>query len=63
MEQRTNAVLLKEDVKVALRPKASESGLVKREEIGKVVRNRALELKDAANRALSVDGSSTLIGS
>ncbi|KAF3440076.1 hypothetical protein FNV43_RR18354 [Rhamnella rubrinervis] len=70
-EQKMTAVMLVEDVKVALRPKANENGLVGREEIAKVVKDliegeegkrlgqRMRELKDAANRALSKDGSST----
>ncbi|XP_015887659.3 hydroquinone glucosyltransferase-like [Ziziphus jujuba] len=70
-EQEMNAVMLVEVLKVALRPKASESGLIGREEIVKVVKGliegeegkrlgqRMNDLKDAANRALSKDGSST----
>ena len=66
-----NAVLLAEDLKVALRPKANEKGLVDREEIAKVVKglmvgeegkkvhSRMKDLKDAAEKALSADGSST----
>ena len=37
-EQRMNAVMLTEDLKVALRPKANENGLVEREEVAKVAR-------------------------
>ncbi|XP_073288726.1 hydroquinone glucosyltransferase-like [Primulina huaijiensis] len=69
-EQRMNAVLLNEDVKVALRPKVGENGLVGRVDIanvvknlvegeeGKVIRNRMKDLKDAAARVLTEDGSS-----
>ena len=70
-EQRMNAVLLAEDLKVAIRPKANYKGLVDREEIAKVVKglmvgeegkkvhSRMKDLKDAAENALSADGSST----
>lgn len=70
-EQRMNAVLLVEDLKVALRPEAGEKGLVNREEIAKVVKglmvgeegkrvhSRVKDLKMAADKALSVEGSST----
>ena len=70
-EQRMNAVLLAEDLKVAIRPKANDKGLVDREEIAKVVKglmvgeegkkvhSRMKDLKDAAEKALSADGSST----
>ncbi|KAM3733240.1 hypothetical protein ACB098_11G120200 [Castanea mollissima] len=70
-EQRMNAVLLAEDLKVALRPKANEKGLVDQEEIAKVVKglmvgeegkkvhSRMKDLKDAAEKALSAEGSST----
>ncbi|CAN4108389.1 unnamed protein product [Withania somnifera] len=71
-EQRMNAVMLTEDIKVALRPKANEeNGLVGRLEIakavkrlmegeeGKGVRSRMRDLKDAAAKVLSDDGSST----
>ena len=70
-EQKMNAVLLAEDLKVALRPKANEKGLVDREEIAKVVkglmvgeegkkiRNRMKDIKIAAEKALNADGSST----
>ena len=69
-EQKMNAIQLTEDVKVALRPKVTESGLVGREEIARVVkclmegeegkrlRKRAKELSDAAGRALGPGGSS-----
>lgn len=70
-EQKMNAVLLTEDLKVALRPKARENGLIGREEIGRVVkglmegeegkklRSRMRELKDSASAALAEDGSSS----
>lgn len=70
-EQKMNAVMLAEDLKVALRPKADENGMVGRVEItnmvkrlmegeeGKRLRSRMKELKDAAARVLSQDGSST----
>lgn len=69
-EQRMNAVLLNEDVKVALRPKVGENGLVGRVDIanvvknlvegeeGKGIRNRTRDLKDAAARVLGGNGSS-----
>ncbi|KAB1225259.1 Hydroquinone glucosyltransferase [Morella rubra] len=69
-EQRMNAVVLTEDLKVALRPKANEEGLIEREEIarvikdlmaseeGKRVQNRMKDLKIAAEKALTGDGSS-----
>ncbi|KAL4599766.1 hypothetical protein ACB092_11G150100 [Castanea dentata] len=70
-KQRLNAVLLDEDLKVALRPKANEKGLMDREEIAKVIKGLMVRvegkkvkshmkgLKIAAERALSADGSST----
>ncbi|KAK0582500.1 hypothetical protein LWI29_026237 [Acer saccharum] len=70
-EQKMNAVMLTEDIELALRPKASENGLFGRDEIarvvkgliegeeGKRVRNRMKDLKDAAAKVLSDDGSST----
>ncbi|KAK4415862.1 Hydroquinone glucosyltransferase [Sesamum alatum] len=70
-EQKMNAVLLHEDVKVALRPKVGENGLVGRDEIanvvkclmegleGKEIRSRVRYLKDAAANVLSENGSST----
>ncbi|KAF8032474.1 hypothetical protein BT93_D1399 [Corymbia citriodora subsp. variegata] len=71
-EQRMNALMLTQDVKVALRPRAdAESGLVGRDEVARVVkglmegeegswvRNRMIELKDAAAKVLGDDGSST----
>jgi hydroquinone glucosyltransferase len=70
-EQKMNAFMLAQDVGVALRPKAKENGIVGKEEIanvveslmegeeGKRIRNKMKNLKDAASRALSEDGSST----
>ncbi|XP_076890696.1 hydroquinone glucosyltransferase-like [Bidens hawaiensis] len=70
-EQKMNAVSLTEGIKVALRPKADENGLVGRVEIarvvkgllegeeGKPIRSRIRELKEAAANVLSKDGSST----
>ncbi|KAM3685430.1 hypothetical protein ACJW31_11G116600 [Castanea mollissima] len=70
-KQRLNAVLLDEDLKVALRPKANEKGLMDREEIAKVIKGLMVRvegkkvkshmkgLKIAAEKALSADGSST----
>ncbi|VFQ82033.1 unnamed protein product [Cuscuta campestris] len=69
-EQRMNAVMLIEDLKVALRPKIREDGVVGRDEIGdtikaliqgdeaKEVRKRMRELKEAAHRVFGPDGSS-----
>ncbi|KAK1364251.1 Glycosyltransferase [Heracleum sosnowskyi] len=70
-EQKTNAVMLTEDLKVALRPHVGENNLVGRVEIAKVVKglmegeegkcigSRMRDLKDAAAKVLSEDGSST----
>ncbi|KAL7002410.1 hydroquinone glucosyltransferase [Sarracenia purpurea var. burkii] len=70
-EQKMNAVLLTEDLEVALRPKSGENGVVGREEVasvvrslmegeeGKRLRSRMSELKDGAARVLSEDGDST----
>lgn len=71
-EQKMNAVMLSEDLRVGLRPVAyDEGGIYRRGEIaraakglmegeeGKRIRNRMKELKDAARVALSEDGSST----
>ncbi|KAM3378563.1 hydroquinone glucosyltransferase [Capsicum galapagoense] len=71
-EQKMNAVMLSEDIKVALRPKVNEeNGMVGRLEIaevvkglmegeeGKGVRSRMRDLKDVAVKVLSEDGSST----
>ncbi|KAK3194652.1 hypothetical protein Dsin_025962 [Dipteronia sinensis] len=70
-EQRTNAVVLTDDLKVALRPKDDENGVVEREEIvkvvkglmggeeGDVIRDRMKLLKESAAKALSENGTST----
>ncbi|XP_055808378.1 hydroquinone glucosyltransferase-like [Solanum dulcamara] len=70
-EQRTNAIMLIEDLKVALRPEICDNGIVGRSEIGEVVKElmegekgkgvyiRMRELKDAATKVLNEDGSST----
>ncbi|KAK9274605.1 hypothetical protein L1049_021854 [Liquidambar formosana] len=69
-EQKMNAVLLSEDLKVARRVKMNKNGIVEGEEIakyfreligeeGKVLRNKMRDLKDAAAMVLSEDGSST----
>ncbi|CAL0325010.1 unnamed protein product [Lupinus luteus] len=71
-EQRMNAVLLTEVIKVAVRPKVdNESGIIKREEIAKVIKRvmegddegleihkRIKDLSDAACVAISENGSS-----
>ncbi|KAL1059966.1 hypothetical protein V6Z11_1Z138300 [Gossypium hirsutum] len=71
-EQKMNALMLSEDAKVSLRPKPNQNGLICRDEIAKVVkclmgseegksvRNRMLELKEAAKRVLCENGSSTI---
>ncbi|XP_043694292.1 hydroquinone glucosyltransferase-like [Telopea speciosissima] len=70
-EQKMNAVMLVEDIKVALRPKVGEDGVIRRQEIGTVVKSlmegeegkkvryKIRELKDAAAKVLREDGSST----
>ncbi|KAA8528256.1 hypothetical protein F0562_035493 [Nyssa sinensis] len=70
-EQKMNAVLLTDGLKVGLRVKANENGIVGREAIakyvkeliggeeGKLLRKRMKDLKDAAVIALGEDGSST----
>ncbi|KAL4309905.1 hypothetical protein GQ457_01G055140 [Hibiscus cannabinus] len=70
-EQRMNALMLTEDIKVAVRPKPDENGLVCRDEIaeavkvlmegeeGKGVRNRMKDLKEAGAKVLGDNGSST----
>jgi hydroquinone glucosyltransferase len=70
-EQRMNAVMLHEDVRVALRPKVREDGLTGRVEIanvvkrlmegeeGKGIRSRVRDLKNAAAEALGENGAST----
>ncbi|KAJ6686460.1 UDP-GLYCOSYLTRANSFERASE 72B1 [Salix purpurea] len=69
-EQKMNAWMLTQDIKVALRAKASDNGLIGREEIanvvrglmegeeGKRVRNRMKDLKEAAARVLSTEDGS-----
>ncbi|KAH0938830.1 hypothetical protein HID58_006291 [Brassica napus] len=70
-EQRMNAVLLAEDIHVALRAHAGEDGMVRREEVarvvkglmegeeGKGVRNKMKEMKEGASRVLNDTGTST----
>ncbi|THF97763.1 hydroquinone glucosyltransferase-like [Camellia sinensis] len=70
-EQKMNAVMLSEGLKVALRPNMNQNGILGRDEIaeavkalmegdeGKMLRNHMLELKEAALKVLSNDGSST----
>ncbi|PSS24207.1 Hydroquinone glucosyltransferase [Actinidia chinensis var. chinensis] len=70
-EQKMNAAMLTEDIKVALRPKVNENGLIGRVQIanlvkslmegeeGKQLRSRMRGLKDAAASVLSDNGSST----
>jgi hydroquinone glucosyltransferase len=70
-EQRMNAVLLSEGLKVGLRPRVHENGIVERVEVSKVIkclmegedgrnlRKRVNQLKEAANNALKEDGSSS----
>ncbi|XP_047333766.1 hydroquinone glucosyltransferase-like [Impatiens glandulifera] len=69
-EQKMNAVTVTNVLKVALRPKANEVGVVEKEEIGRVVksliegeegkecRDRMMELKAATMKTLRSDGSS-----
>lgn len=73
-EQRTNAAMLADELKVAIRPRVSDNnnGIVEKEEISRVIkcimesgdeegeeiRRKMKELKDAAVCALMVDGSS-----
>nr|XP_048320307.1 hydroquinone glucosyltransferase-like isoform X2 [Ziziphus jujuba var. spinosa] len=70
-EQKMNAVLLADDLKVALRVKLNDKGLVGSEDVaeyakgliegeeGKMLRNRMKDLKEAASVALTKEGSST----
>jgi hydroquinone glucosyltransferase len=70
-EQRTNAALVTDGLKVSLRPKVSGNGIVMKEEIAKVVktlmegskdeqvRKRMKHLQHFAASALKEDGSST----
>ncbi|RHN49754.1 putative phenol beta-glucosyltransferase [Medicago truncatula] len=67
-----NAALLSDGLKVAIRPKVNENGIVEREEIAKVVKNlmvgeegkeihqRMEKLKGNAIDALKENGSSTM---
>ncbi|XP_047181471.1 hydroquinone glucosyltransferase-like [Vigna umbellata] len=71
-EQKMNAVLLSDDLKVALRVRVSENGIVEREEISRIIRklmvgeegkeiiHRMKILKDAAVDAIKDEGSSTV---
>ena len=70
-EQKMNAVLLSEGLKVGLRPRVDENGIVERVEVAKVIkclmegeegeklRSNMIELKEVASNALKEDGSST----
>nr|XP_015896385.2 hydroquinone glucosyltransferase-like [Ziziphus jujuba var. spinosa] len=70
-EQKMNAVLLADDLKVAVRVTVNDKGLVGRQEIaeyakgliegeeGKLLRDRMERFKEAASMALSKEGSST----
>lgn len=70
-EQRMNAVMLNQGLKVALRPNASQRGLVEADEIARVVkelmdgdegkkaRYKMRELSDSAKRVTSENGEST----
>ncbi|KAL7233064.1 hypothetical protein ACSBR1_016831 [Camellia fascicularis] len=70
-EQKMNAVMLTKDIKVALRPRIGENGLIDRLEIAKVVKglmegeegkhvcSQMTDLKDAAAKAISDEGTST----
>ncbi|KAK7277111.1 hypothetical protein RIF29_18261 [Crotalaria pallida] len=70
-EQKMNAAILTKGLKVAIRPKLNEKGVVEREEAAEVIKNlmvgeesmgirqRMKELKGAAAKAVKEDGSST----
>jgi hydroquinone glucosyltransferase len=70
-EQKMNAVLLSEGLKVGLRPRFNENGIVERLEVAKVIkclmegeegeklRNNMKDLREAASNAIKEDGSST----
>ncbi|KAJ8647078.1 hypothetical protein MRB53_000101 [Persea americana] len=71
-EQRTNALLLVEDLKVAVRPSADDSGVVKRDKIAKVVRalmdggdegqrvkRMMMEVKEASIKAMATEEGSS----
>ncbi|KAK1324804.1 UDP-glycosyltransferase 72B1 [Acorus calamus] len=69
-EQKMNAVMLVGDVKIAIRPTVGEDGVVRREEVSRIVRalmegeegmgvrGRVKELQEGAKKALSEGGSS-----
>ncbi|KAK3434955.1 hypothetical protein EUGRSUZ_D02354 [Eucalyptus grandis] len=61
VEQRMNACMLTQDIKVALRPSADPESRLRlmRGEEGKRIRNRMKELEDVAAKVLGEDGSST----
>ncbi|KAK4267878.1 hypothetical protein QN277_024603 [Acacia crassicarpa] len=71
-EQKLNAVILNDALKVAVRPKVNKKGIVEREEIKEVVKTlmeseegkgifkRITDLKEAAANAMKEDGSSTV---
>ncbi|CAI8615688.1 unnamed protein product [Vicia faba] len=70
-EQKMNAVILTEDIKVGLRPNFNENGLVERQKIasvvkclmegeeGKKLRDKMKDLKEAAAKTLGENGTST----
>ena len=70
-EQKSNAVMLSEGIKVAIRPKANQNGLIGRGEIsraikslmkeeeGLLIRSKAKELGEAAKATLKKNGAST----
>jgi len=70
-EQRMNAVVLSDGIRVAIRPKGNENGLVEREEISKVVRRliegdegrqireRMKKFKNSGDETLQEEGLST----
>ncbi|VVA89659.1 unnamed protein product [Arabis nemorensis] len=70
-EQKMNALLLVEGVRAAIRAQTDEEGIVRKEEVvrvvkglmegeeGKAIRNKMKELKEAVVRVLGVDGFST----
>ncbi|KAF7825203.1 hydroquinone glucosyltransferase-like [Senna tora] len=71
-EQKTNAAMVVEGLRVGMRPRGMSGGIVEKEEIGRVIkcvmedgeegegiRRRMKELRDAAACALMEDGSST----
>ncbi|KAI5421977.1 hydroquinone glucosyltransferase [Lathyrus oleraceus] len=70
-EQKMNAILVSEEIKVGIRVNVGEDGLIEREEIasvvkrlmegedGKKVRNNMMDLKEVGANALKENGSST----